>query len=81
MKGGRKLSSWNIFVKKIYQEGKSKNANYDFKQALSDASKRKGEMGSMKHHNAMGVKSMKNKKSSKKHMKGGKKTRKNKSRR
>jgi hypothetical protein len=76
MKGGRKLSSWNIFVKKVYQEGKAKNSNYDFKQALTDASKRKGEMGSMKNQSAMGVKSMKNKKSSKKHMKGGKKTRK-----
>ncbi len=48
MNGGkRKLSSWNIFVKKIYQEGHSKNKNYSFKQALSDASKRKSEMGSM----------------------------------
>jgi len=47
MNGGkRKLSSWNIFVKKIYQEGHSKNKNYSFKQALSDASKRKSEMGS-----------------------------------
>ena len=41
----RKLSSWNLFVKKIYQEGKSKNKNYEFKQALVDASKRKSEMG------------------------------------
>lgn len=47
MQGGkRKLSQWNIFVKKIYHEGKSKNANYGFKQALADASKRKSEMGS-----------------------------------
>ena len=70
MKGGRKLSQWNIFVKKVYQEGKAKDANYDFKQALTDASKRKGEMGSQR---AMGVKSKKNgKKSMKKNMKGGK---------
>jgi len=70
MKGGRKLSQWNIFVKKVYEEGKAKDPNYDFKQALSDASKRKGEMGSQ---NAMGVKSKKNgKKSMKKNMKGGK---------
>jgi hypothetical protein len=48
MKGGRKLSQWNIFVKKVYQEGKAKNSNYEFKQALVDASKRKSEMGSMK---------------------------------
>jgi hypothetical protein len=46
MQGGRKLSSWNIFVKKVYQEGKAKNKDYSFKQALTDASKRKGEMGS-----------------------------------
>jgi len=45
MQGGRKLSSWNLFVKKIYKEGKSSDSNYSFKQALSDASKRKGEMG------------------------------------
>jgi len=48
MNGGRKLSAWNIFVKKVYQEGKRKNKNYSFKQALSDASKRKGEMGKSK---------------------------------
>jgi hypothetical protein len=35
-----------MFVKKVYEEGKAKNANYKFKQALVDASKRKGEMGS-----------------------------------
>ncbi len=55
MQGGRKLSSWNIFVKKIYQEGHSKDKNYSFKQALSDASKRKGEMGS---NTGMGTKKM-----------------------
>ena len=56
MNGGRKLSQWNIFVKKIYNEGKAKNSNYEFKQALVDASKRKSEMGSSK---ARGVKSRK----------------------
>ena len=39
-------SAWNLFVKKIYHEGKAKNSSYEFKQALVDASKRKGEMGS-----------------------------------
>jgi hypothetical protein len=58
MQGGRKLSSWNIFVKKIYQEGHAKDKNYSFKQALSDASKRKGEMGSSKP-TAMGTKKIK----------------------
>jgi hypothetical protein len=37
-------STWNLFVKKIYHEGRGKNKNYSFKQALKDASKRKGEM-------------------------------------
>lgn len=39
-------SAWNMFVKKIYEEGKAKNPKYEFKQALMDASKRKSEMGS-----------------------------------
>jgi hypothetical protein len=62
MQGGRKLSSWNIFVKKIYQEGRAKNKNYSFKQALTDASKRKGEMGSS---NPAGMGTKKTKKSRK----------------
>ena len=53
MNGGRKLSAWNMFVKKVYQEGKRKNKNYSFKQALNDASKRKGEMGKSKKGGAM----------------------------
>jgi hypothetical protein len=40
------MTAWNDFVKKIYHEGHNKNPNYQFKQALKDASKRKGEMGS-----------------------------------
>ena len=49
MKGGKRaLSPWNIFVKKVYREGKATNASYEFKDALRDASKRKGEMGSTK---------------------------------
>jgi hypothetical protein len=39
------MSAWNDFVKKIYWEGKKSNANYQFKDALKDASKRKSEMG------------------------------------
>ena len=76
----RKLTEWNIFVKKIYAEGKAKNPNYEFKQALEDASKRKSEM---KHHaSASGVKSKtakKSRKSRSRHasmaMAGGKKSR------
>ena len=61
-------SAWNMFVKKIYWENKKKNKNFQFKDALKEASKRKGEMGSMSSK-SMSSKSMK--KSSKK-MKGGK---------
>lgn len=38
-------SAWNMFVKKIYEEGKAKDPSYEFKNALKDASKRKSEMG------------------------------------
>lgn len=82
----RKLSDWNIFVKKVYTEGKAKNPNYEFKQALEDASKRKSEM---KHSSsASGVKTKSSKKSRKgrsRHaslaMAGGRKTRRRHSRR
>jgi hypothetical protein len=61
MQGGkRKLSSWNIFVSKIFREGKAKNKDYSFKQALSDASNRKSEMKSMKPDINPGNKSRKN---------------------
>lgn len=63
MKGGRALSPWNKFVSKVYHEGKESNPDYEFKQALKDASKRKSEMG----HSASGlVKSKKYRKGSKK---------------
>ena len=29
-------SAWNMFVKKIYEEGKAKDPNYEFKNALKD---------------------------------------------
>ncbi len=74
MKGGRKLSEWNLFVKKIYDEGKSKDENYEFGQALADASERKKEM---KMGIASGIKSKKSKKS-KKSRKGTKKNNKTK---
>ena len=41
----KKLSAWNLFVKKIYAEGKAKNPKMQFKDALKAASKRKSEMG------------------------------------
>jgi hypothetical protein len=47
MKGGRAVSKWNLFTQKVYKEGKAKNSNYKFRDALRDASRRKAEMGSM----------------------------------
>jgi hypothetical protein len=78
----RKLSAWNIFVKKIYKEGKAKNPNYEFKQALEDASKRKSEMG---HSNSnSNSKSKTSKRGRSRHasmgMAGGKKSRKRRNR-
>ena len=66
------MSAWNDFVKKIYHEGHNKNPSYSFKQALQDASKRKGEMGS----SSPASKTKKMRKSKKSAMKGGKKSRK-----
>ena len=40
-------SKWNMFVKKIYHAGRKQNNNYSFKDALKEASARKGEMDSM----------------------------------
>lgn len=66
----RPPSAWNLFVKKIFHEGKAKDSGYQFKQALKDASRRKSEMGNS---------------STKSHTKhrhsGGRKTRRRKSRR
>jgi len=48
MKGGKRgLTPWNMFVKKVYREGKARNSKYSFRNALTDASRRKSEMG---HH-------------------------------
>jgi hypothetical protein len=84
----RKLTAWNIFVKKIYAEGKAKNSNYEFKQALEDASKRKSEMkhssskaSGVKKNSKKSAKKSRGRKSSSKSMfasmamAGGKKTR------
>ena len=63
------MSAWNDFVKKIYWENKKKNKNFQFKDALKEASRRKGEMGSQ------GSKSMKSKKCCKCPRKGTRKRR------
>ena len=39
------MSAWNDFVKKIYWENKKTNKNFQFTDALKEASRRKGEMG------------------------------------
>lgn len=61
-------SAWNMFVKKIYHEGKSKNPNYEFKQALVDASKRKSEMGTTAK-SRKSFKTKRNKRRTRKHRK------------
>jgi hypothetical protein len=38
------LTNWNLFVKKIYHEGRKKNKTFKFKDALKEASSRKSEM-------------------------------------
>jgi hypothetical protein len=67
-------SEWNLFVKKIYEEGKAKDPNYKPKQAFKDASRRKSEM---KHTSS--TKSLSSSSKSKKggRRRKGKKTRKN----
>jgi hypothetical protein len=40
-KGGRKMSSWNKAVKRVYEEMKRKNSNVSFGDALKEASRRK----------------------------------------
>lgn len=69
------MTAWNDFVKKIYHEGHDKNPNYSFKQALQDASKRKGEMGTTTstHSSSMRKKSSTSKKAGRKSKKSGKK--------
>jgi hypothetical protein len=60
------MSAWNDFVKKIYWENKKKNKNFQFKDALKEASRRKGEMGSStKSHKSMKMDKMGNMKSKK----------------
>ncbi len=75
-------SAWNMFVKKIYEEGKAKDPNYEFKNALKDASKRKSEMGHSasasgvkKHHKRH--KTAKRGKSRSASMAGGRRSRRN----
>lgn len=59
------MTAWNDFVKKIYHEGHNKDKSYSFKQALQDASKRKGEMGSSSASSASSYTSSSSKKSKK----------------
>ena len=43
-KGGKKISKWTEFVKKIYGEMKRKNPNVKLGAAMKEASRRKREM-------------------------------------
>lgn len=70
-------SQWNMFVKKIYQEGKAKDSSYEFKQALKDASKRKSEMGKMKMTDTKSKLRRKSRKTKTRGKRHHKKTRKN----
>jgi len=67
------MSAWNDFVKKIYWENKKKNKNFQFKDALKEASRRKSEMGSSKSSETGMGKSSKNNKSMKMSSKKSKK--------
>jgi hypothetical protein len=67
------MSAWNDFVKKIYWEGKKTNPDYQFKDALKDASERKAEMG----QSSTTIKAVKGKKNTKKAKRGSRKSRRN----
>jgi len=69
----RKLSKWNLFVKKVFAEGKGKNASYKFKDALREASSRKSEMGGGGVHTDEGM-TTSTSTSTRKHKKGGKRS-------
>jgi hypothetical protein len=68
------MTAWNDFVKKIYHEGHNKDKSYSFKQALQDASKRKGEMGSSSASSSSSGPAKKSRKKGKKSKKMGKKS-------
>lgn len=67
------MTAWNDFVKKIYHEGHNKDKSYSFKQALQDASKRKGEMGSSSSSASASGPAKKSSKKGRKSKKKGKK--------
>jgi len=69
------MTAWNDFVKKIYHEGHAKDPNYQFKNALKDASKRKGEMGSSSSSGTTAKKSRKSRKKGTATKKGGRRRR------
>jgi len=60
----KRLSQWNLFTQKIFAEGKKKDPKYEFKDALQDASRRKGEMAHMPAMTASKKASRKSKKHS-----------------
>ena len=67
------MTAWTDFVSKIHKEGQTKDPNYSFKQAMQDASARKGEMNGSSSSSSVSSKKSKRTKTSKKSKKGGKK--------
>ena len=67
------MTAWTDFVGKIHKEGQIKDPNYSFKQAMQDASARKGEMNGSSSSSSVSSKKTKRTKTSKKSKKGGKK--------
>jgi len=63
------MTAWTDFVKKIFAEGRKKNPEFQLKDAMKEASKRKSEMGSSA---AAPVKTMKKRSKSKKNSKSKK---------
>ena len=71
------MTAWTDFIKKIFAEGRKKNPEYQFKDAMKEASKRKGEMGSSAVSPTKSTKKRgKSKSKSRKSKKGGKSRRK-----
>jgi len=66
------MTAWTDFVSKIHKEGQVKDPSYSFKQAMQDASERKGEMNGSSSVSVSSKKSTKSTRS-KKSKKGGKK--------
>jgi hypothetical protein len=70
--GLEKPNNWISFVKHIYEEEHKKNSDYTYKQAMQDASARKGEIVSNEKNGGKRNKRMGTKRRGKKGKKGKK---------